>query len=92
MRTTIPVCWCGLPALGSGRVECRTYNISLQKGAKGERNNNSAGKQHGKARAEQVQVENKKGEKDPSPSKGSKSQGKHKGWSTKGEHKAKGHR
>jgi len=65
---------------------------AAQKGAKGERNNNSAGKQHGKARAEQVQVENKKGEKDPSPSKGSKSQGKHKGWSTKGEHKAKGHR
>jgi hypothetical protein len=64
---------------------------AAQKGAKGERNNNGAGKQHGKARAEQVQTGNKKGDKDPSPSKGSKSEGKHKGWSKKGEHKAKGH-
>ena len=64
---------------------------SAQKGAKGERNNNGASKQHGQSRAEVVQAGNKKGDKDPSPSQGSKSKGKHKGWSKKGEHKAKGH-
>ncbi len=64
---------------------------AAQKGEKGERNNNGAGKQHGKARAELVQTDNKKGDKDPTPSKGSKSKGQHKGWTKKAEHKAKGH-
>lgn len=62
-----------------------------QKGAKGTRNNNGAGKETGQARAEQVQNENKKGEN--TKSKGSQNEGKHKhfGWLHKGQHKAKGH-
>lgn len=59
-------------------------------GKKGVHNNNGTGKQHGKARADQVQDTNKKGEKDPSQ--GSKSEGKHKGWRKKAEHNAKGHK
>ena len=57
---------------------------AAQKGEKGERNNNGTGKQL-------VQTENKKGDKDPTPSQGSKSRGQHKGWTKKGEHKDKGH-
>ncbi len=55
---------------------------------KGERNNNGTGKQHGKARAEQVQTVNKKGDKDPT--KGKKS-GKREGLEKKSKAKAKGH-
>jgi hypothetical protein len=63
---------------------------AAQKGEKGERNNNVS-KQKGKARAEQVQAVNKKGDKDPSPTKGSKNKGQHKGVEKKGKAKAKGH-
>lgn len=65
---------------------------AAQKGEKGERNNNGAGKQQGQARAEHIQADNKKGDKDPKPSKGSKSKGKHEGWEKKGKHEAKGHK
>ncbi len=65
--------------------------VAAQKGEKGERNNNGANKQHGKARAEQVQAVNKKGDKDPSPTKGSKNKGKHEGSQKKGKQKARGH-
>jgi hypothetical protein len=64
--------------------------VAAQKGEKGERNN-IASKQKGKARAEQVQAGNKKGDKDPSPTKGSKNKGKHEGLEKKGKQKAKGH-
>jgi flagellar biosynthesis/type III secretory pathway M-ring protein FliF/YscJ len=64
--------------------------VAAQKGEKGERNNN-ASKQKGKARAEQVQAGNKKGDKDPSPTKGSKNKGKHEGLEKKAKQKAKGH-
>jgi hypothetical protein len=66
---------------------------AAQKGEKGERNNNgtSTSKQKGKARADQVQAVNKKGDKDPSPTKGSKNKGHHEGWEKKGKAKAKGH-
>lgn len=64
---------------------------AAQKGAKGTRNNNGAGKETGQARAEQVQNENKKGEN--TKSKGSQNEGKHKhfGWLHRSKHKAKGH-
>src|SRR5579859_4587964 len=52
--------------------------------------NNSTDKQHGQARADQVQAGNKKGDKGPNPSKGSKSQGKktqtRKGWDKNAKH------
>ncbi len=52
--------------------------------------NNNIDKQHGQARADQVQAGNKKGDKDPNPSKGSKSQGKktqtRKGWDKNAKH------
>jgi hypothetical protein len=64
-------------------------------GQKGLHNDNGAGKQHGQARAEQVQTANKKGDKDHSLSKGSKSNGEktrtREGWEKNAKHKAKGH-
>jgi hypothetical protein len=59
---------------------------AAQNGKKGQRNNNGANEPHGQARAEEVQTENKKGDKDPTPSKGSKAKRKHEGWEKKGKH------
>jgi len=60
-----------------------------QHGKKGTRHNNGAGEPRGQARAEEVQAENKKGDKDPS--KGNKGKPKREGWEKKAKHKAKGH-
>lgn len=61
---------------------------------KGNRSN-AGGKVTGIARSDQVQAENKKGDKDrdPSPTKGSKAKKTRtrKGWSKNAEHNAKGH-
>ncbi len=67
--------------------------VAAQNSEKGERNNNgtTTAKQKGKARAEVVQTDNKKGDKDPKASKGSKNKGKHEGAEKKGKQKAKGH-
>jgi len=63
-------------------------------GKKGLRNNGT-GKLQGKARAEEVQTANNKGDKDHSPFKGNKSKGKktrtREGWEKTAEHNAKGH-
>jgi hypothetical protein len=57
-------------------------------GKKGTRNNNGANEPRGQARAEEVQTENGKGDKDHNPSKGSKSRGKktREGWEKKSQH------
>src|SRR5207244_661424 len=66
-------------------------------GQKGVHNNNGTGKLQGKARAEEVQTANNKGDKDHTPFKGSKSKDKktrtraREGWGKKAEHNAKGH-
>jgi hypothetical protein len=68
---------------------------AARNGQKGAHNNNGAGEPRGTARAEEVQ--NKKGDKDKSPSKGSKSKGRktrtREGWEKNAEHNAnaKGH-
>jgi len=73
------------PLLGSG---CRFSARDPRCGAE-RRANSGAGKQRGQDRAEQVQNENKKGDKDRS--KDGRSHGKHEGWEKKGKHKAKVH-
>ena len=70
-------------------IPATAQNEKVERSNNGAGINNGAGKLKGKARAEQVQNENKKGEN--IPSKGSKSQHKHNGWSKNGKHFAKGH-
>lgn len=52
---------------------------------------NKGGATTGPARADQVQLQNKKGDKDPNPSKGSKAEKTRtrEGWEKKAQHKAK---
>ena len=67
---------------------------AARNGQKGVHNNNGAGEPRGKARAEEVQTANNKGDKDNTPSKGSKSKHKktrtRKGWQKTAEHNANG--
>lgn len=63
--------------------------LALPAAAQRGRANSGAGQQRGQDRAEQVQYQNKKGDKDKS--KAGRNHGKHEGWEKKGKHKAKGH-
>jgi hypothetical protein len=64
---------------------------AARNGQKGVHNNNGTGEPHGKARAEEVQTANNKGDKDNVPSKGSKSHGKktrtREGWEKTAKHR-----
>ncbi len=59
----------------------------------GQKGNTGVGKQHGQARAEEVQTANNKGDKDHTPFKGSKSKKtrSREGWAKNAKHNAKGH-
>jgi hypothetical protein len=73
------------PCLALVAVSLLAIPAAAQRG----RADSGAGKQRGQDRAEQVQNENKKGDKDRS--KAGRSHGKHEGWEKKGKHKAKVH-
>ncbi len=82
-----------LKNLGLALVALSLLAIPAAADGKKARSNNGTGEPRGTARAEEVQ--NKKGDKDKSPSKGSKSKGEktrtRKGWHKTAEHNAAGH-